>query len=190
MRKIKNFKVNLRLREILRSVKKLINTVGLPVNFEEEVQRCCFFYSKFLVPSVIYEIFSKETLHFKHDEDVPSKWIAASIFFLTIGNNLYEEYSKNTKTFGEYTGQIVSAVVADALQQAKNFVQRLISNEAEKENCEILRIVNVPQDLYSVIGEDIPINKINISIEAGELMPRYSLCGLFYWIPSKKKIKK
>ena len=135
MRKIKNFRVNLRLKEILRVIKKLMNTAELSIEFEKSVQRCCRFYSKFLVPSVVYETFSKETLPFVYEKDAPSKWIAESVFFVTIGSGLYEEYKRNEEIFGEYTEKIVSVISSDALEQSKNFIQRLVSSEAQEENC-------------------------------------------------------
>lgn len=190
MKKIKNFKVNLRVREILRVMKKLTNNQELPVELEEAVQRGCHFYSKFLVPSVVYDTFGKGTLNFVYEKDAPQKWVAQSIFFVTIGQGLTEEYKKNEEVYGEHTGKIVSAIAVDALEQAKNFLQRLVSNEAEGENCDISRSVDIPADLYAEAANVVPTDKIDITIQDGELNPQYSACGLFYWIPSKKKSSK
>ncbi|MCL2335739.1 MAG: hypothetical protein FWC57_06715, partial [Endomicrobia bacterium] len=88
MRKIKNFKVNLRVREIVRVIKKLTNSAELPVELEEAVQRGCHFYSKFPVPCVVYDTFSKDSLQFSYEKDAPAKWVAQSVFFLTIGDSL------------------------------------------------------------------------------------------------------
>jgi hypothetical protein len=190
MRKIKNFRINLRIKEILRIIKRLVNAVELSVEFEEAVRRCCRFYSIFLVPSAVYETFSKEKLPFVCEKDAPLKWIAESVFFVTIGGDLYEEYEKDERTFGKHTGKIISAVGVDALEQSKNFIQGLISNEAQGENYEISRSVDIPPHLYEMAAGCIPADKIGISAEDGKLNPRYSECGLFYWVPSKKKAKK
>ncbi|OEG71745.1 hypothetical protein ATZ36_12980 [Candidatus Endomicrobiellum trichonymphae] len=189
MRKIKNFRINLRIKEILSIIKKLVNVVELSVELEEEARQCYCFYSKFLVPSVVYETFSKEMLPFVYEKDVPSKWLAESVFFVTIGDNLCEKYEKDEETFGEHTGKIISAVAVDALEQSKNFIQRLISNEAQGENCEISRSIDIPPRLYETAAGCVPADKIAISAKDGKLNPRYSECGLFYWIPSKKKQK-
>lgn len=190
MRKIKNFKVNLRVKEILRVMKKLIDVADLSMELEETIQRCCRLYFKFLSPSVVYDAFSKNALSFTYEQDAPSKWIAESVFFVTIGNGLCEEYKKNEGTFGEHTGKIVSAIAVDALEQSKFFTQRLIAKEAQDENCEISKIVDVPRDLYKEFAKVIPIDKIGVSIESNDVSPKYSTCGLFYWIPSKKKAKR
>jgi hypothetical protein len=190
MRKIKNFRINLRIKGILCIIKKLVNTIELSAEFEEVVRRCCRFCSRILVPSAVYETFSREAFPFVCEKDVPLKWVAESVFFITIGCDLYEEYKKGERTFGEHTGKIISAVSVDALEQSKNFIQRLISNEAQRENYEISRSVDIPPHLYETAARCIPADKVGISAEDGKLNPRYSECGLFYWVPSKKKAKK
>ena len=189
MKKIRNFKVNLRTREITRVIKKLINAAEMPVETEESVQRACHFYSKFITPSVVYDTFSKENMPFVYEKDVPLKWVAQSVFFVTIGTALEEAFKKNDKAFGEHSNSIVSAIAVDALEQAKNFTQRLVSGEAEDENCDISRGTDLPSDLYEEAAKIVPVDKIDVSIHDGKLVPQYSNCGLFYWIPSKKKAK-
>jgi hypothetical protein len=189
MRKIKNFKVNLRMKDISRVVRKLINAVGASVELEETIQRCSRFCVKFLSPSVVYDTFSKESLPFVYEKDIPPKWVAESVFFVTIGGALEEEYKKNESAFGEHTSKIVYAIAVDALEQSKNFVQRIISNEAQGENCEVTRAVDIGSEYYEEICKVIPVDKIGISMELGAIYPKYSSAGLFYWIPSKKKTK-
>jgi hypothetical protein len=191
MRKIKNFKVNLCLKEISYAVKRLVNNDDTTISeVKETIQRCSRFYVRFLSPAVVYETFSKETLPFACEKTTPSKCFAESVFFVTIGNDLCEEYKKNEEAFGKHTGEIVSAISVDALRQSKNFVQRLILNEAKAENCEISKVLDIPRNLYGEFAKIIHINKIGISVESGNFQPKYSFCGLFYWIPSRKKAKK
>jgi hypothetical protein len=190
MRKIKNFKVNLRVKDISRVVRKLVNIVDMSVELEQAIQRCCRFYLKSLYPAVVYDTFSRESLSSVYEKDVPQKWVAQSIFFVTIGNAIEEEYKKNEIAFGEHTSKILSAIAVDALEQSKNFVQRIISNEAQDENCEITRPVNIENEYYEEVSKIIPGNKIGVNIESGVIYPKYSSAGLFYWIPSKKKSRK
>ncbi|AKL97925.1 hypothetical protein [Endomicrobium proavitum] len=190
MKKIKNFKVNLRVREISRVIKKLVNAPDMPVELEEAVQRGCHYCSKLLKVSVIYDAFAKGALAFSYEKDAPAKWVAQSLFFITIGTSLQEEYKKNQEAFGTHTEKIISAVAVDALEQGKNFIQRLISSEAEDENCELSRSVEIPPELYASAAQHVPIDKIGVEILDGKLYPQYSYCGVFYWIPSKKKSSK
>jgi hypothetical protein len=189
MRKIKNFKINLRIKEILRVTKKLNNVFEVSFELEEIVKRSCHVYSKFLHPSVVYDTFSRESFSLLEENTALFKYVACSVFFITIGNNLEEEYKLNTTAFGEYTSIIVSAIAVDALEQGRNFVHKLIINEAKDESCEISRAEGFDNTVYSDLAKIIPIEKINVSIVSGELIPKYSACGLFYWIPSKRKQK-
>ena len=72
----------------MRVIKKLTNTAEMQVETEEAVQRACYFYSKFIAPSVVYDTLSKENISFAYEKDAPSKWVARSVFFVTIGTAL------------------------------------------------------------------------------------------------------
>jgi hypothetical protein len=186
MRKIKNFKVNLRIKEILRVIKKLNNISDVSLELEEIVKRGYRVYSKFLHPAVVYDTFSKESFPLLEKHAMLSKYVAFSVFFITIGNDIEEEYKLNATAFGEHTSILVFAIAVDALEQARNFVQRLIMNEAKDESCEISRAEELDNTVYGKFARIIPIEKINVKILSGELDPKYSTCGLLYWIPSKK----
>jgi hypothetical protein len=190
MRKIKNFKVNLRVRDISQVVRKLVNADDMSIEIEEAIQRSCRFYVKFLSPAVVYDTFSKESLLFVYEKDIPAKWVAESIFFVTIGNSIEKEYKKNENAFGEHTSKIVSAIAVDALEQSKNFVQRLIVNEAQGEKCGITRAVDIPNELCEEVSKVVRSEKIGVSVQSDNISPKYSSAGLFYWVPSKKKTKK
>ncbi len=191
MRKIKNFKISIRTREISRIIRKLLNTEDLPIEVEEAVQKSCFVCEKVIKPAVVYDTFSKEAMIFPVEFQAPEKWIAVSPYILTIGNVLEEEYNKNKELFGEYGIQIVSAISADALEQARNFVQKLLAAEAIDENCELSRSIELPKQYNQEIINFLPADKINLSLDDdGNFVPKNSMSGLYYWIPLKKRGRK
>ena len=191
MRKIKNFKINIRTREISRIIRKLLNVEELPIEVEEAVQKSCFVCEKVIKPAVVYDTFSKEAMVFPIEIDSPEKWIAVSPYILTIGNVLQEQYNKNKELFGEYGVQIISAISADALDQSRNFVQKLLASEATDENCELSRSIELPKQYNSEIIKFLPADKINLSLsDDGSLVPTNSMAGLYYWIPLKKRGRK
>ncbi len=191
MRKIKNFKISIRTREISRIIRKLLNMEELPIEVEEAVQKSCFVCEKVIKPAVVYDTFSKETMVFPIEFEAPEKWIAVSPYILTIGNVLQEEYNKNKELFGEYGVQIVSAISADALDQSRNFVQKLLASEASDENCELSRNIELPKQYNQEIVNFLPVDKINLSLDDdGNFVPTNSMSGLYYWIPLKKKGRK
>jgi hypothetical protein len=190
MRKVKNFKIHLRTKDIIRSIKRLSPDVQAIEDFDFRVQKACRYYSNFVKPCVIYDAFTKGLHNFVYEKDAPSRWIARSIFFVSIGEILEEEYKKNPDLYGQYSEKIVSTLAVDALDQSKNFISRLIAIEAQSENCDISRSVEIPSQFYEEISQMVPMDKINISLQEGSLLPKYSMCAMVYWTPSKKKSKK
>ncbi len=191
MRKIKNFKINIRTREISRIIRKLLNVEDLPIEIEEAVQKSCFVCEKIIKPAVVYDTFSKETATFFVEVEAPVKWIAVSPYILTIGTVLEEEYNKNKSLFGEYGVQIISAISADALDQSRNFVQKLLLSEASDENCELSRNIELPKQYNQELIKYLPVDKINLTLsDSGDFVPANSAAGLYYWIPLKKRSRK
>ena len=192
MRKIKNFKISIKTREVSRIVKKFLNVEDLDIEVEEAIQKSCFICEKIIKPAVVYDTFSKESMFFNVDIEKPEKWIAVSLYVLTIGNVLQEQYEKNKSLFGNYAVQIISAISADALEQSKSFVQKIINSEITKEdNCELSRSIEIPQQYNQEIIKYLPIEKINISLsEENKFIPINTSAGLYYWIPLKKRNRK
>ena len=192
MRKIKNFKISIRTREVSRIVKKLLNVEDLDIEVEEAIQKSCFICEKIIKPAVVYDTFSKESMFFNVDIEKTEKWIAVSPYILTIGNVLQEQYEKNKSLFGNYAVQIISAISTDALEQSKSFVQKIINSEMTKEdNCELSRSIEIPQQYNQEIIKYLPIEKINISLsEENKFIPINTSAGLYYWIPLKKRNRK
>ena len=192
MRKIKNFKISIKTREVSRIVKKLLNVEDLDIEVEEAVQKSCFVCEKIIRPAVVYDTFSKESMFFNIDIEKPEKWIAVSPYVLTIGSVLQEQYEKSKNLFGNYAVQIISAISADALEQSKNFIQKIINSEMTREdNCELSRSIEIPQQYNQEIIKYLPIEKINISLsEEKKFIPINTSAGLYYWIPLKKRNRK
>ena len=191
MRKIKNFKISIRTREVSRIVKRLLNVEDLDIEVEEAVQKSCFVCEKIIKPAVVYDTFSKESMSFNFNIniEIPEKWIAVSPYVLTIGSVLQEQYEKNKNLFGNCAVQIISAISADALEQSKNFIQKIINSEMTKEdNCELSKSIEIPQQYNQEIIKYLPIEKINISLsEEKNFIPINTSAGLYYWIPLKKR---
>ncbi|MDR0823212.1 MAG: hypothetical protein LBN20_05495 [Endomicrobium sp.] len=190
MRKVKNFKINITVQEISRVIKKLNNVEQLPEEMQRNISKAVRYYLKFLTPCIIYDTFPKDSLILENEKDIPQKLIAKTVFFAAIGSSLEEEYLKDKNLYGDDTEKIVSSLAVEALEQSKRFAIRLISNEAEDENCILMRSIEIAPENYEKLNSLIDIGKIGISYNDGRLNPKYSLCGLSYWIASKKKVKK
>ena len=195
MRKIKNFKISIKSREVSRMLRKLLDMEELSIDIEEAVQKACFYYNKTIKPAVVYDTFSKESMALNLNIETPAKWIAVSPYIVTIGNELQEEFNKNQELFGNYTVQIVSAISANTLEQSKNFIQKILTDDAKDEYCELSRNIEIPNDLYPQICKILPIDKINVSLlnieenKSFKFNPSNTITGLYYWIPIKRRKK-
>lgn len=192
MRKIKNFKIHLRDREIERALKTLMSVERLPEEFLQNLPEALHFYSKSIRPSILYETFPKESLNLegKTDEkEILSKLTAKTVLFASVGKELEEEYKKNETLYGSNTQEIVSSIAVEALQQCRKFALRLINAQAQEEDNEILPAGEIASQNYEVLQKLLPIDKIDISLQNNLLIPKYSICELFYWTSLKKKGK-
>ena len=187
MRKIKNFKINLRNRDIVRSVKRLSPGTEFSQELDIEIQKACRHYYKLIRPCLIYDTFSKGMPEFLTDQDAPAQYVARSVFFVSIGAAI-EEIKKDLDMEGGEN--IVNCIAVDALDQGKNFACRLIADEAEDEECETSRAQEIAPEFYQQLSAVIPIEKIDVSLGDNCLVPKYSLCAAVYWTPSKKRKKK
>ncbi|MCL2389256.1 MAG: hypothetical protein FWC85_02600 [Elusimicrobia bacterium] len=188
MYKIKNFKINLRNRDILRVLKRLSGVSEMPAEVEENVQRACFRYGKFITPATLYQTFTRDFSGLDFDlSAAPAKWVAQSYYIVTIGTALDSEFKKNETAFGAQTAQIVSAIAVDALEQSKNFVGRLLTKEAANEKCEVSRPQEFPPEVFVKAATLLESTKIGVEISENIIKPQYSSCGVFYWVPLKKR---
>ena len=85
-------------------------------------------------------------------------------------------------------GKIIHAISLDALEQSINFINRLINEEAKDEDCELVGQSRITS--YAVlenIFKNIDSSKINVKLQDNKtLQPRYSACGVVFWVPQKK----
>ena len=74
MRKIKNFKISIKSREVSRMLRKLLDMEELSIDIEEAVQKACFYYNKTIKPAVVYDTFSKESMALNLNIETPAKY--------------------------------------------------------------------------------------------------------------------
>jgi hypothetical protein len=188
MRKVKNFKIPIHDREIARTLKKLANIPELSEDILHNISEACRSCLKIIQPSILYETFPKDSLTLESGEaEIPNKVVAKTVVFATIGNTIEEEYLKNKELYGQYTQDLYSAIAVEALQQCKKFALKLIISEANEEDCRIALSIEVNSNNYAQLQNLIPTDKINISCQNMQLIPKYSLCELAYWTAAKKK---
>ncbi|MCB4792507.1 MAG: hypothetical protein LHV68_11575 [Elusimicrobia bacterium] len=189
MKKIKGFKINLRFREILRFLKATANISEITLQLEEAVKREKARFEKAVKPSAVFETIPKEKIDFELGVDMPEGWIAASFFVATLGSAVEKDITDAKEASENLLEKILHSIFLEALEQSANFINRLLSDEAKEESCEISERQKVSS--YAVlekIFKMISVDKIGVNLlESKELQPQYTSCGVFFWVPNTKK---
>ncbi len=187
MKKIKKFKINLRPREILRLLKKTTKIADTASDLEEKVESEAKRLQKSISPAAIYETVKKDEFPFELRVQEPANWVAATSYSVTIGDAIEKELRENREN--DTNEMITHSVALEGIDQAVNFIQRLIREEAAGEDCEISKELEMnSKDLIKKVFSIIPGDKIGISLsEDGNLNPQYSQSGIIYWVPVKKR---
>lgn len=189
MKKIINFKINIRQKEVIRLLKTKVSeiTPQLVEAVEEESKRI----QKTIVPAGIFETIAKD----KNDKitsltvSPPSNWVASSFYIVTIGD-LIEKEIKDAQTRQEsILSNILHTLAMEALDQTTNFICRLINSEAVDDECETAVRQNITDaNSFNILMEFLPAEKIGIkTTHENTIHPLYSSAGIIFWLPAKKK---
>lgn len=189
MKKIRKFKINLRMREIMRLLKTTARISEITPQLEEAISREARRVIPVFAPSAIYETVLKEKLQNELIVSAPEKWVAATVFLVTIGSDIEHEIKEAQGKDENILSQILHAAALEALEQSGSFVYRLINEEAKEDECAITRqqLVNSASILEKIL-EILPLEKIGVQVLDKEtFQPMYTSAGIVYWVPLKKQ---
>jgi hypothetical protein len=193
--KIRNFKISLNTRDILRLLKNTSKISEITPQLEQAAERESERLKKKLNLAAIYETVQKDKLPEELAEGGPEDWVAATLYLATLGSEVESEIEEAQNKNESILSQMLHSISMEALDQATNFIKRLISEEAKKDDYEISK----PRVLKELENEKyfksffsiIPAEKINVSLSGtNTLTPLYSSWGIIYWTPVKKRVKK
>ncbi len=189
MRKIKNFRINFRQREVLRLLKKTTQITEVTPQLEEAISQESQRLAKLITPAAIYETLQKEKLAQELSVSPPGNWVAASLYLITISNTIEEEIKEAQRRGEHILGHILHALSLEALEQSTNFVERLLEDEAKQETCDLSdRVPVAATEAWAKFFEVLPGEKIGVQLlDNGSLQPLFSSGGVMYWTPSKKQ---
>ena len=188
MKKIKQFKVNFRLRGVLRNIKNTSEIKSVTPEIEEAAKCQMESLSSVICPALVYETFEKTKLPECFSKYITEKWIALSLYTITLGKQAEQEINSALKNEEKILYQIMHAIALEGLSQSANFAWRLINEEAKSEKCEISKriVVDLFDDRRELTGI-LDTDKVGVSVSESGFSPSYSSCGIIYWKPIKKK---
>lgn len=144
-RKIRGLKLKLRKREILRQLRYTSGTGRITPEIEEIIQEEIQRAYQLIYPSVLYRTVFRESESFANlqkkiikgpdkIEKISSSAVAVTLMAATAGKKIEEKIDSMKKK--DLTGAVIlDAAGSEAAEQAVNFVSKLISQQARKQDC-------------------------------------------------------
>ena len=189
MKKIRCFKLKLRPREVVRTLKNTQAIAEVTPQIEAAVSREIERLSPLCEPAAVYETVRRDAVTIDFGLDIPKECVAVSMYAVTIGAGVEEEVRTAQQHNEALIEHLVHAVALEALEQSAQFVFRLIREEAREDECELSARQRIqPPAIVAAILSAVAADKIAITMapDAPAPTPRYSSCGVILWLPVKK----
>lgn len=192
MKKIKNFKINLRQHQIIRLLKTTSNVSEITPQLEEAVRQECSHIQKIISPAAIYETFTELNIADNLKQMMPDNFVAVSFYVVTINDKVEKEIKEAQRRDENILCNILHSISLEGLEQSINFIQKLILEEAKDDCCVLTERQDIKSSqILDKIVELLPLDKINVQLTDNRILqPIYTSCGFIPWIPQKKLVSK
>jgi hypothetical protein len=189
MTKIKNFRIALRSREVARLLKsqaKLQITPELEASIDHSINDC----KRLLQSAAVYTTLTRTTAEKATPLPLVDPAVAVSAIAVTIGSSLDEEIANVSERQETVQAALLSALREEALQQAVQFIMRLIEAQAKDEECEM----STPRDvtdgvLLASLGALLGTSRIGMDLSAENAsLPPHARLVWTVWSP-KARVK-
>jgi len=183
VRKIKGFKLTLRPHVIKQRSKK--GRIDLEAAGLSELPLTKFLEraSKALSPGVVFDTFGHPDAEAPLLSPMPG--LAYSLILASLGEGFGALKEKEASAVPEALWPVL---VDHALDEAVRFASALISDEAEKDNCELspLNPLGSPEALEAALRKLDAAAKLGVTLENGRLVPAASLAVSQSWLAKSK----
>ena len=154
----------------------------------EKVKNCVNKGLKLLRPATVYETLEKsqvEKMSVKEHlrDELINGNVGLTVFVVTVGEGIDREISEEDKVGDVDAAKILDIIGNMALYQGVRFVKRLISEEAQNENCSVeLWVDNLDNSIQQSLARFIQLDKVGVKIKkSGGFSPSRSVLGLLKW---------
>jgi hypothetical protein len=183
VRKIKGFKLVLRPHEVKRRARKAgvdLEAAGLP---EPVLLKTLERLAKTVVPGVLFDTFG----HPDADQPVlsPLPGLAYSLILASLGEESFPPAAREKET--GVPAALWPVLEETALDECVRFASNILSDEAEKDNCE-LSPINVLGDgaALEAVVRKLDGAKLGVAFQDGRLTPKACLAVSLSWLAKSK----
>ncbi len=199
MKKIRGFKIKLRKREILRSLKYTSQVDKIDQKIENIIQNQIETTYRLIYPSAVYETYRKKsntfgelkdkiTLGSKKVKNIIKDCFAVTVMAATVGKRIDVEID-NLKKNNLTKAFVLDAAASEAAEQSVNFITRIIRREAKQKECYLSNRISPgygdwPLESSRELLNMLPVEKIEIKIgkKNNTMNPRKSVTAIQGWI--------
>lgn len=196
VKKIRKFRLHPRPSAVLRNLKSLLDDAQLTPELEKGVESEILAASRRLDTAALFETMTPVQSPAwmgplwgpPPDKNPP---VAHTLFVTTIGTGMEMERTDALSRGEELRSKILTAIGEELADQAANFVERLVSEEAHQDSCELeeRRLFSAPQEVKDAL-ERLEAGRLSIGFDgSGQLSPRFTRAGVIPWGPPAKKKK-
>jgi len=191
--KIKKFRIRPRLSTVARILKSIMAVKQLPPEVEAALPAEIEAFLPRMMPTAFYQTWSRDevppTLQDALKAAGARKIVALSALVATIGDEPEDALSTMLMNGETQRSQIATAVCEESADLCLQFLLRLLSEEAEEDDCEVSE--PVPVDSGDMLAETLTVldaDEEGVSIDtAYHLSPRFTRVALVIWWPAARK---
>lgn len=185
MTKIKNFKINLRAREIARWLKKERGLETTP-ELELAIDQLCKQARSWIEPAAVYTTLTRPIAEKTTAIAFPETAIAVSILAVSIGPALGLE--RQSACADALRAPLLQALEIEALAQTLQFAVRLVQDQAKEEDCDMTPPVPAEDAVASPLAALVGIQRIGIVLDASAALqiPAHARVAWVFWTPAGK----
>jgi hypothetical protein len=187
VRKIRDFRLRLSLKETRRRCRKAADLAALGVEDDRSFQALLDRFEAAARPAVIFETFGGDT-----DKTVglaPIPGLANTLGLSTLGPGV-EPLLAQARAEGEARGRLLEALAAIAVDETVRFVIDLLQEDLETERCELspIHFVVEPEPLRRVL-ETLQGEKIGLALTEAGALPPHSAAFCLSWLAQRGRAK-
>jgi len=188
--KIRKFKITPKSQGILRHLKNFYG-VKPTDDLEKIVDRAAADTQKIFTPAAVYATYPSDPQAFPPSFTAwPEGAMDLSLCAVTLGAALEEECRKLQARDEALHVQILESLGQDALNQAVQFLHRLIEEQARTEESEFDTPERIEGERMAPALTALEADRAGITVHDGNLNPRFSCVFSIAWKPATRKSKK
>jgi len=177
MKKIKKFRINLRLREIIKNLKIITQTKEITSQLEEAVKKEMARAGEYLTPACMFETV-------KPGPEGETGSVSISYLFVTLGEAIEKEIDACAPVSETIRSNIIHSIGLDGIEVGLNFIYKLLLEEAGKEECELRPLTKLTGNRVKAVFDKINPGRIGIRLnDNNELQPFYTAVASVEWVP-------